>query len=314
MLVALRVTIGWHFFYEGVWKIANADKFSATPFLTQAKGPAAELFYAMVYDIDGRERLKVEEEQDGEPVIRGTLYLNAWDDLRRRAVERYKMSEEQAAEAQKIYDLYADSLESYLQANRDDILAYFDALERFEQRKAGGNNGASFQRKRQWDKQQELRGEVNGWLSEIEGMEEEYRLALYRILDEDQKEIGRLPEPWNQERLMDLAVTWGLTAIGFCLMIGFCTRLAALGGGAFLISVLLTQPPWPSIYPPFHPSVGHAMIVDKNFVEMVAIFTLAALPVGRWGGLDFFLYYWLGKPLLEWYNQPSGGSPKGDRK
>ena len=30
MLVILRVTIGWHFLYEGVWKIANPDKFSAT--------------------------------------------------------------------------------------------------------------------------------------------------------------------------------------------------------------------------------------------------------------------------------------------
>ena len=57
MLIVLRVTIGWHFFYEGVWKIVNADQFSATPFLTMAKGPAAPLFYAMVYDIDGRQRL-----------------------------------------------------------------------------------------------------------------------------------------------------------------------------------------------------------------------------------------------------------------
>ncbi|HLA83473.1 MAG TPA: DoxX family protein, partial [Thermoguttaceae bacterium] len=57
LLVALRVTIGWHFLYEGVWKIANPEKFSAASFLTTAKGPAAPLFYAMVHDIDGRERL-----------------------------------------------------------------------------------------------------------------------------------------------------------------------------------------------------------------------------------------------------------------
>ena len=48
MLVLLRVAIGWHFLYEGVWKISHADKFSAEPFLSQAKGPAAPLFYAML--------------------------------------------------------------------------------------------------------------------------------------------------------------------------------------------------------------------------------------------------------------------------
>lgn len=314
MLVALRVTIGWHFFYEGVWKIAHADKFSATPFLTQAKGPAADLFYAMVYDIDGRQRLKIEENEKGQPVVRGEVYLRAWDDLWKRAVKKYRMSEEQAKQAEDIYLRYADSLESYLAANLEDIQAYFDSLDRFYQRKAGGNNGAAFQEERMWKRQQELRGEVGAWLSEIEGMEDEYRLALYRILDEDQKALGYLKESWSQESLMDFAVTWGLTAIGFCLMIGFCTRLAALGGGAFLISVLLTQPPWPSIYPPFHPSVGHALIVDKNFVEMVAIFALAALPVGRWGGIDFFLYYWLGKPLLDWFNQPAGSGNRTKEK
>jgi hypothetical protein len=53
MLVVLRITIGCHFLYEGVWKFNHAE-FSAEPFLTQAKGPAAPLFYAMIPDIDGR--------------------------------------------------------------------------------------------------------------------------------------------------------------------------------------------------------------------------------------------------------------------
>jgi len=61
--------------------------------------------------------------------------------------------------------------------------------------------------------------------------------------------------------------------------------------------VLLTQPPWPTIYPPAPDVVGHALIVDKNFVEMVAMLALAALPVGRWGGLDAFLHRWIGEPL-----------------
>ena len=52
-LVALRLALGCHFLYEGVWKITHADEFSAEPFLTQAKGPVSGLFYAMLPDIDG---------------------------------------------------------------------------------------------------------------------------------------------------------------------------------------------------------------------------------------------------------------------
>ena len=58
MLVILRLSLGCHFLYEGVWKITNPE-FSAEPFLTEAKGPAAPLFYAMLDDIDGRRRLQV---------------------------------------------------------------------------------------------------------------------------------------------------------------------------------------------------------------------------------------------------------------
>jgi hypothetical protein len=46
-LVALRLALGCHFLYEGLWKIEHSDKFSAEPFLSHAKGPIAPLFYAM---------------------------------------------------------------------------------------------------------------------------------------------------------------------------------------------------------------------------------------------------------------------------
>ena len=151
-----------------------------------------------------------------------------------------------------------------------------------------------------------LRGEVNGWLSELEGMGDDYALALWNILDDDQKAAGDLPKPWTMSDFMDFAVTWGLTAIGFCMIVGFCNRLACLGGAVFLLNVLLTQPPWPTIYPPAPPVVGHALIVDKNFVEMVAMVMLATTAVGRWGGLDYFLHHWLGRPIEAYLEQKCG--------
>ncbi|NLE37206.1 MAG: hypothetical protein GX621_04195 [Pirellulaceae bacterium] len=463
-LVALRITVGWHFFYEGVWKIANPDEFSASPFLTTAKGPAAPLFYAMIYDIDGRQRLASREAVTGRPLVEawnkiaddartrsgrtieaeirkrdkldakkplgldqadelrkktndaarpieqalwqaeqqlnewlaenqeairgllgqseekadqkiegdllarlealeqiektyldaiqkiadadpaqkaalgsfgpridpwtpettvgrvakstelrtakgrpvltlesvaGDIYLDAWSGQRDAAVKKFGMNEQQAHEAGRVYRQYAASIHDYFAENREPIEAYFGSLNRFEQAKAAGGDNAAYRKKRNWDDQQLLRAEANAWLGELDAMGEDYRLALHGLLDEGQKAKGVVPTGLTRSDLMDFAVTWSLTAIGFCMIVGLCNRLACLGGAGFLVAVLLTQPPWPLIYPPAPDVVGHALIVDKNFVEMMAMLALACLPVGRWGGLDAFLHRWFGRPLMK---------------
>jgi uncharacterized membrane protein YphA (DoxX/SURF4 family) len=329
MLVALRVTIGWHFLYEGVWKISHADEFSAQPFLTQAKGPAAGLFYGMVPDLDGRQRLPITtDDKDGARAISPEVYQNAWQELKQKVIDAYQLDADQTKKVEELYKAYDDSVKRYLgerddknpDGNRDAILGYFEALDRSEKEAAAGNNGAEFQKKRSWDRMQDLRKEVGAWLSDLDKMGEAYRMALWDVLNEDQKAVGMIPEvvlapnklpvplPVVESRTqgLDLAVTYALAAIGLCLVLGFCTRLANLGGAAFLVSVLLTQPPWPTIWPPAPEVVGHALIVDKNFVEMAAMLMLATLPVGRWGGLDFFLYRWLVKPFVSSGDKSSG--------
>jgi uncharacterized membrane protein YphA (DoxX/SURF4 family) len=320
MLVVLRVTIGWHFLYEGVWKIVNADKFSAAGFLGAAKGPAAPLFYWMVPDMDGRQRLNLQERVDekGKTFFTSEAYEDAWARLKDQVIARYGLSGEQAEKAEKTFELYRESLRGYLTDNREDIEAHFGSVRRLKQRKAAGTNGAAHEKKRRWDEQIKLRSEVNGWLSDLDGMAEEYQLALWSILNEDQKARGPIRAPLSEadalpvslpfaatwSGLLDFAVTYGLSAIGLCLMIGFCTRLAALGGAAFLFTVVLVQMPWPTVYPPAPEVVGHALLVDKNFVEMIAMVMLATTAVGRWGGLDFFVYHWLGRPILARFSRP----------
>src|SRR5947207_2494271 len=55
-LVLLRMAIGWHFLYEGLWKIESKDKgakaFSAESYLRNATGPLAPRFRALVPDAD----------------------------------------------------------------------------------------------------------------------------------------------------------------------------------------------------------------------------------------------------------------------
>jgi uncharacterized membrane protein YphA (DoxX/SURF4 family) len=121
-------------------------------------------------------------------------------------------------------------------------------------------------------------------------MSQDLRLALWDLLDEDQKARGMPGQGLTAGDLVDLVVMGGLTAIGLGLVLGLFTRSACLAGAFFLLSVLASQPPWPSIYPPTPANLGHAMVVDKNFVEMVALLLLATTVVGRWGGLDFFVY------------------------
>lgn len=312
LLVALRITIGWHFFYEGVWKIKHADEFSAAPFLTQAKGPFAPLFYSMIDDLDGTRRLKVEKDEKGEvltaedketgdvyPVIKGDEFLAAIDDFRAKVDAKYGLTDEQKKQADQVDERFKKGLATWFQINGWDIVGYQDSLKRLQQARAAGSDNTDTRKKRNWDWQMKLRGEVNGWLGELDAMGEDYQRAVWNeVLTQEQRDLGEVSESITFGDFMDFAVTWGLTAIGFCLLVGFCSRLAALGGAAFLVSVLMTQPPWPTIYPPAPPVVGHALIVDKNFVEMMALLALAAMPVGRWAGLDLFLYRYVGKPLM----------------
>lgn len=232
------------------------------------------------------------------PGIKGKILLAQWDDLRRDVVRKYGLSEEQEAKALEIYRDHEAGLEQYLAANLEEIAGYLGSLDRFETERDGGNNGAAFQKERAWKQMLKLRGEVKLWLADVEKMDDAYQWALWQNLTDQQKDQGDLPLATTRADLMSFAIKYGLAAIGLCLLLGFCTRLSALGGAAFMFSVLLTQPPWPTIYPPAPAVLGHALLVDKNFVEMVALLVLASTAVGRWGGLDHFVYRYLGEPLL----------------
>ncbi len=430
LLVALRLSIGFHFFYEGVWKVGNPD-FSAEGFLASAKGPVAPLFYAMLPDIYGRSRLNIEAAPVADPLLevwrrhrdgaevpiarelekdpgklhdfragslralweaedkldrflrseRATIvalldpegetpdnagekltawvaklgeiesefsaavselkiatvggdplpynpavpapdnfdaeaalasgrvtgpgnrvvlavedrvtgvrqYTDRWQDLQRAVVRKYAPSDQQKLEIEQLVHRYRQSAEDYVADAQPDIEAYFGSLARWEDRKYGPNNGAHHQKKRLWEEMMTLRAEARGWLGDLDTMERGLHDGLWDVLEEGQRKRGFLPVGWTVTDFLDFSVTWGLTAIGACLILGLFTRPAALGGAVFLVFVLLTQPPWPSIYPPAPEVVGHALVVDKNFVEMMALILLASTAVGRWGGLDYFV-------------------------
>ena len=332
MLVILRLSLGCHFLYEGVWKIKHADTFSAAPFLSEAKGPIAPLFYAMLPDLEGRQRLGVKQDANGKvelaaekddkgevicdvkkdekgevvktPRYKLSAYLDAWKDLKDRVIGQYRLDDDQAEKAESLYSLYAASVREYVAEHEDEITAHFMSRYRFKLQEAAGNDGVAHQQERDWKRERDLRKEMNTWLAQLDTIGKNYQSALWNLLDPDQKAKGPLSAGWNplawpRTEQINFAVTYGLTAIGLCLVLGFFTRLAALGGGVFMLFVVMTQPAWPGLYPPDPNVVGHALLVNKDFVEMVALFLLATTAAGRWGGLDWFGYHLLVRPFLD---------------
>lgn len=77
---------------------------------------------------------------------------------------------------------------------------------------------------------------------------------------------------------------WGLIILGSLLLLGFLTRIAALGGAVMLTMFYLVWPPWPGV--PDAPGPEHSLIVDKNLIEVMALLSIAALPTGTWFGID----------------------------
>jgi len=332
MLIALRLALGCHFLYEGVWKIKPFEKFSthaperftAAPFLTQAKGPLSKLFYLMVPDIDGRGRLRVETMADGKKAVNSDALIARWTDIRKEFVDYYqpagsgdKAAREQLEQkANEVFERFQKQVKDYFAANVEEIAAYFESLDRFEN-DPEGRQGAPFQKQRRWERMMALRGpgepwspNLQTWINELEAQEAAYQEMLYGLIDrEKQKELGRVPYPWwnplrwTQMELLDYTVTYALTAIGACLILGLCSRLAALGGAGFMCFVVMTQPAFPGIYPPDPAVVGHAILINKDFIEMLSLLVVATVPAGRWGGLDFFLYHVIFNPLVKRFSK-----------
>jgi uncharacterized membrane protein YphA (DoxX/SURF4 family) len=286
MLVVLRVAIGWHFLYEGVWKYTHPD-FSAATFLKQAKGPLAEQYYALVPDINGQARLDREvvlADLDERQTAVAAFY--EWDDAQKKSAERIL-----SLRKQQIAEWFAD--------HKEDLRKHAASWEKLATTKAGMTiNAAPYQQKRAWDKQTELRSEADGWNKELSAVVASFDEDLVGLATDEQLRRGAPATEPNPMAGTDKFMTYSILAIGFCLVVGLFTRLAAVGGAVFLLTVLLAQPAWPTIYPPAPAPVGHALVINKEFIEMVALLLLAATAVGRWGGLDFFVHQLLVRPII----------------
>ncbi|MFC1650566.1 DoxX family protein [Candidatus Latescibacterota bacterium] len=86
-------------------------------------------------------------------------------------------------------------------------------------------------------------------------------------------------------RTVDMLNIWGLVFIGLGLMLGCFTRIAGFSGIILLLLYYIANPPFVG----FDFGViteGNYLMVDKNFVELCALFVITLFPTGTYAGLD----------------------------
>jgi len=341
LVVILRLGVGCHFLYEGLWKMNPDNGFSSKGFLGMAKGPTKDFYYMFLPDLGGEERLQMAEAfkvklEDGEVVKDATKRVGwtfpviekEWFAYFAKYRAKYGLNdpenEAQLNEAKAIFDQYVLSLREYVLENRDEIRGFIASKARFEKNLAATKNDAEYQRIRDWDAQMKYRSEGEKFASAPVKMGENMQLDLWNVLKPSQKQEGELTRiTYGSDKnclmrcvsklpfiskfakpstmgMLDLAVTLGLAAIGLCLMLGFCTRLAALGGACFMFNVVLSQFPWPTVYPYPSDMIGHSMVFNKDTIEFFILLLLAALPSGRWAGFDWFIWNFCGQYAYAW--------------
>ncbi len=144
-----------------------------------------------------------------------------------------------------------------------------------------------------------------GLMADLDERSETLETDLDSILTPEQQEAGPVEgeKPNRAIEYVDRVTPWMLCAIGAMLLIGLFTRLGAFAGAIFLLMTYLAVPAFPWL-PSGGPSEGNYLFVNKNVIEMLALFALAGIPTGRWFGIDALLYWvWTAirgkKPSLE---------------
>jgi len=86
---------------------------------------------------------------------------------------------------------------------------------------------------------------------------------------------------------VDFLNAWGLVLIGLSLFVGFLTKPAKLFGILLLLLYYLAYPPFSGLVVDTYVE-GNYWIVNKNLIEMAALFVLLLFPTSRITGLEKF--------------------------
>lgn len=274
MLVLLRVTIGWHFYSEGMDKYSAGD-WDAKPFFANARGPVADHFRDLVWDWDGTIRLNKAYTE------------HSFKRFRSRVIQHYGFSDAQKKQASVNYTKAMEQFKWILESNATDIEEYELGRTRVEQLKNDPmRDGVESLGGQRATIRAEWMQKITPTLKQIDAVWSTYEQAQNKLATLEQAEKRpplRIEVPRTQRidtALISRVVPYFDIAIGVCLLLGLFTPVAALAAAGFLGSVFMSQ------YPP---TTGPSSTMYQ-LIEGIACLTLAGTGAGRFAGLDFLTH------------------------
>lgn len=273
MLVLLRLTIGWHFYSEGIEKHQKGN-WDATPFFANARGPFAEDFRRLVWDGDGKMRRNMEEVK---------IWLALYRD---RVIQHYGFSEAQQTQAKLNYVAAVKAHQKVLEDNKQDLQEYDLGLKRIQKlERDPARNGVAGLREQRDTIRRERQGKIQPTFDAITRVWKNYETAQNSIATSEQKKKPTLALGKPRVTLVDTNMINAMMPIfdivvGLCLLVGLFTPVAALAAAGFLGSVFLSQ---------FPPVTGPGSSYYQ-LIEGMACLVLAGTAAGRFAGLDYFLH------------------------
>jgi uncharacterized membrane protein YphA (DoxX/SURF4 family) len=282
-LVLLRIAIGWHFLTEGLDKVESTrhgkEPFSAEPYLRNSAGPLAPYFRSLLPDADGlalldESRLKAD-----------------WSQTVQRIEDHYRFTDEQKSRAKALLqqsEAWAD-VWFHDHDNNQDRAKYLNELASVRQTEQN-SNALSYERERAWESRRKLDADRKKLIATLLARGEDLTKAVLGLATPQQQASSGIYEPPRTSLdHVNLLITYGLCAMGVCLILGFLTPFAALCAAAFLAMIYLAIPPWPGL-PPDPKAEGHYWIVNKNLIELIACLLIAVTASGHWFGLDALFF------------------------
>ena len=256
--------------------------FSAEGYLRASTGPLAKSFRAMIPDVDSLERLDI-----------NSLSAIWRKDLDRYATH-YSLDPAQRAEAEKALEQkIAEATTEFRSADLFNKIQQYKEDITHVDRVLSNPASLKFERERAYKQRRELESTRRGLMATVNG----WTGALHETWTPKAKATASgEPPPALRTKLdwINMLTMFGMIAVGVCLMLGFLTPLAALGGAAFLTMFYLSMPPWPGVPVPPN-SEGHYLFVNKNLIELLACLVLASTPSGLWIGLDAIFFGRMGR-------------------
>jgi uncharacterized membrane protein YphA (DoxX/SURF4 family) len=334
--VLLRLVVGWHFFREGTDKVVYDPhdgelrmKFSASGFLSGAKGPLASLYLANVPDGHGwrellatprqnvkptgdqakehanwqieYEKRRAEAQTQGQPVPvefpPSAPYRDWAERIKadwRNLIDELKtipaIADEQEKKADAAFNSRLQQLADYLAAQAEAITEYRHELWRLDNWRTSPESGdVPFVDERVATKTSETGKSPATWVSAVESLEANLRRDLQGVLTEAQ-----LKEASTTAAVDDALADPRQSRLN---TINVVVTILTIGVGVCLLLGFFTR--LASIVGALFllgvilsqpPWLSDSIDTIPQLIEFAALLVLAGTAAGRWFGLDYFTY------------------------